>query len=429
MLIAVKFVEGSADTIEGLILPFGGPMGGRDLTGTFFTKETDFCRDWFPDGGRPGLYRHGFDPAMKTAVIGREIGGRDDDKGHWLQAQLDTSAEYWGEIRELVDQGKLFLSSGAVDHLVDVKEATGEIRRWPWVEWSLTTKPANPDQPAVREHGRMLPGYAVKSFDAIEHLRVLGVAIPAAVKGWMPDGTTPATLDDGDFAWLSTKYKAGDESKTDGRKFPYKLHGKVDPDGWKAAWAYIAKADDAQFDGGPSKSATIKKLLADKPKGIDTAAKKDFSDAAWDASTGAYTLANLLALLGDEADETDQAAMLRVCIDALQRWITAETAEIGTPGDVADSGAFLEVHAVREGKRNSTSDASLLAGAHDNIATVLGMDCMPGSAAKSLDAERPRGLAIAASTGPQPMSDEAVEQLKQRLAGVAVSAAREVLGR
>jgi hypothetical protein len=425
MLFAVKFIDGSDDVIEGLILPYGGPMGGKDLTGTFFTKETDFCLDWFPEGGRPGLYRHGFDPTTKQDVIGREIGGRDDERGHWLQAQLDASYAYAEQIKELVRQGKLFLSSGAVDHLTEVKESTGEILRWPWIEWSLTPKPANPDQPAVREHGRELPGYAVKSFDAIEHLRVLGVAIPAAVKGWMPDGTTPAMLDDGDFAWLSAKYKAGDESKTDGRKYPYRIHGRVDPDGWRAAWSFIAKADDAQFDGGPSKAATIKKLLADKPKGINVA-KKD-SEAAWDASTGASTLSNLLALLGDEADEADQAAMLRVCIDALQRWITAETAEIGTS---ADTGAFLEVHgAVREGKRNSASDAGLLAGAHDNIATVLGLDCMPGSAAKSLDAEPPRGLAIRVSTGPEPMSAEQVEQLKQRLAGVAVTAAREVLGR
>jgi hypothetical protein len=168
--VAVKFVDGSDDTIEGLILPWGGPAGGRDLTGTMFVKDvTDFCLDWFPDGGRPGLFRHGFDKALKASVVGREIGGRDDEKGHWLQAQLDKSNEYWGEIKELVDAGKLFMSSGSVDHLVDVDAKTGAIRSWPWVEWSLVPNPANPDQPAVRE--------AFKASEAAEDASTMAYAI------------------------------------------------------------------------------------------------------------------------------------------------------------------------------------------------------------------------------------------------------------
>ena len=52
---AVRFVEEGDDWfVEGLILPFDGPINGQDLTGTHFTKSTDFCLDWHPDGGRPG---------------------------------------------------------------------------------------------------------------------------------------------------------------------------------------------------------------------------------------------------------------------------------------------------------------------------------------------------------------------------------------
>ncbi len=238
----------------------------------------------------------------------------------------------------------------------------------------------------------------------------------------MPEGTTAGDLDDGDFAWLSTKYKAGAESKTDGRKFPYKIHGKVNEGGWRAAWSFVAKADDAVFAGGPAKAATIKKLLADKPKDINTA-KKD-SEAAWDAATGASTLANLIALLGDESDEFAQAAMLRTAIDAVQRWITAETAEVGGPGDAVMS---LD-RAVKAGKRNSASDASMLAAAHDNIASVLSMDCAPDAGSgKSADIAPAPVLAIKAEAAVETISPDALESLVDGVAARGIKAVKEAL--
>lgn len=172
-LLAVKFVEGEGDgLIEGLILPYGGPRpDGNDLAGSHFTKSTDFALDWFPSGGRPGLYRHGFDPDLGLSVIGREVKSWGDDKGVWLRAQLDTSHEYWAEVKELIDQGRLFLSSGAVDHLVKATK-DGQIKVWPWVEWSLVPNPAHPEAVA----------YPVKSVDAIEHLAQAEVEVPAALK-------------------------------------------------------------------------------------------------------------------------------------------------------------------------------------------------------------------------------------------------------
>lgn len=392
---AVKFVDGSEDTIEGLILPYGGPLGGKDLTKTFFTPKTDFAMKWFPNGGRPGLYRHGFDPAVRMAVVGREVGGHDDERGHWLKAQLDASSDYAKEIAELVRAGKLFLSSGAVDHLVDVKESTGEIRSWPWVEWSLTPRPANPDQPAVAykewrrsESAGGWPGFAVKSLDAAELLGRIGVAIPKAIKSWLPTGTTQGDLDDGDFAWLSDAYKAGKQSATDGRKFPYKVHGKINEDGWKAAWAYIAKADPSDLAGGPGKSDVIKALLADKPKGVDVSSKE----------------------------------LLGLPRPLLVRGMRAYVKELAAP---------RRVIAVREGRRNSSTDASLMQQAHDNLASVLSLDCAPTGAGKEIVGSG-HVLAIKAGDGSAPDGpdlDAIRAQLAEETGSAIASAVRAAFGR
>jgi hypothetical protein len=118
-----------------------------------------------------------------------------DDKGRWLQAQLDKSHQYWAEIKELVDAGALRMSSGAVDHLVEVAAKSGAIKQWPWVEWSLVPNPANPDAVV----------YQVKSAEAVQHLVAIGLtppeplaAITPAVKGiqTFSDIQAAAVMDD-----------------------------------------------------------------------------------------------------------------------------------------------------------------------------------------------------------------------------------------
>lgn len=88
-------------------------------------------------------------------------------------------------------------------------------------------------------------------------------------RGWLPAGTTQGDLADGDFAWLSDAYKAGKESKSDGRKLPYKIHGKVNEDGWRAAWSRVHQMSAGDFAGGPSREAVMQKLMRDKPEGVD----------------------------------------------------------------------------------------------------------------------------------------------------------------
>jgi hypothetical protein len=86
-------------------------------------------------------------------------------------------------------------------------------------------------------------------------------------KGWLPAGTSKGDLADGDFAWIAHDKNLPDSAR---RKMPYKVHGKVDPDGWKAAWG-VANGGMGGMDtsGGPSIDAVKAKLLKDKPKDVN----------------------------------------------------------------------------------------------------------------------------------------------------------------
>lgn len=170
----VKFAEGTRDRIEGMLVPFGGPFKGKDLDGEFFTAKTAFELEWFGDWQRPLLYHHGLDPEIKTAVVGR-IKVTPTNKGLWMEGQLDKAYEYADAVARLVDSGTMGLSSGSVSHLIETNAKSGEIKRWPLIEGSLTPTPSNPEAKAAPVK------YAMKSADAVAHLAVLGVAAPEAI--------------------------------------------------------------------------------------------------------------------------------------------------------------------------------------------------------------------------------------------------------
>ena len=110
-----------------------------DLTGDFFTAETDFGES----DKLPVLYQHGFDIALKKRKIGAaEL--RRDDVGVWAEAQLQLRDEYEKKIFELARAGKLGWSSGAAAHVVD-REEIGKaawVKQWYLAEASLTPTPA-----------------------------------------------------------------------------------------------------------------------------------------------------------------------------------------------------------------------------------------------------------------------------------------------
>ncbi len=137
----LKFMDMDETVLEGLIAPYGGIFNGRDVQGEFFAAKTDFVLDWFP-GERPLLYQHGFDSETGVSVVGRMKIGPRTDEGLWMRSQLDIRGQYFKAIQELVKARGLDLSSGTMKHLVQV-DKSGEIKRWPLIEGSLTPTPAN----------------------------------------------------------------------------------------------------------------------------------------------------------------------------------------------------------------------------------------------------------------------------------------------
>lgn len=113
--------------------------GGKDLEGEYFTPETEFCLDWYPQ--RPVLYHHGFDETLKATAIGIIDTIKADDVGLWAEAQLDLHNQYLEAVQALIDKGVLGWSSGALPQGVD-KDYDGRIKCWPLIEGSLTPTPA-----------------------------------------------------------------------------------------------------------------------------------------------------------------------------------------------------------------------------------------------------------------------------------------------
>lgn len=169
-VLALKFV--GPDTVEGLAIPWGSPAN-RDLDGEYFTPTTDLCLDWFGKSGRPALYDHGMDDDLKSETIGRQVDYEVRDEGLWAQAQLSRNARYRKAVDQLIGEGALGYSSGAMGHLA-TKSASGEITRWPWVELSLTPIPSYPGT-TVRY---------VKSAALMAHLEAAGDAFGEAPEEW-----------------------------------------------------------------------------------------------------------------------------------------------------------------------------------------------------------------------------------------------------
>lgn len=186
---AVKSV--GKDLIEGPAFLFN-----KDLVGERFTPETDLCIEWFGKSGRPLLYEHGLDDSMKAALIGRQVDYEQRDEGIWAQSQLDVGARYRKAIDGLIDRGALSYSGGGMAHLA-TKSRSGDLKRFPWVELSLTPTPMNPANEGV---------YYVKSALAIQHLADVNIAIPAPLKAAL------AALDE----WADSR---DDDGLPDGLKF------------------------------------------------------------------------------------------------------------------------------------------------------------------------------------------------------------------
>jgi HK97 family phage major capsid protein len=138
-LYAVKALD-DRGRIGGYLVVWGDGAR-RDLHGEYFTPDTDLGLDWYPR--RPVLYHHGLDGELGPVMIGQIEVMQPDDRGVWVEAQLDLRQQWARSVLDLVQQGALGWSSGSLPHLVEVA-GDGYIRRWPVVEGSLTPTPAEP---------------------------------------------------------------------------------------------------------------------------------------------------------------------------------------------------------------------------------------------------------------------------------------------
>lgn len=207
----VKFAEGSDTIIEGYGVPFG-----LDLDGQQFSAKTDRCHEWFPKGGRPILYHHGFNDAIKMTPVGWEISTEPRDEGDWVRAELDKASKYYARVSKLVSEGKVGWSSAAPDHKVKIAR-TGEIEVWPVIEYSLTPTPAKPNNVA----------FAMKSAQAVEVLESAKAEIPDPLADieHTHDDTEPVSLADqssqvlgGLKAWVERMEERSDFRAKSGRE-------------------------------------------------------------------------------------------------------------------------------------------------------------------------------------------------------------------
>lgn len=161
----VKLLDEDQGVLEGLAIPFGGPaFGNKDLQQEYFDSGTNFALDWFPNEGRPVLYEHGIDKGPRYEVIGRQIAKRfDPQTGIWAKAQIDKAHRYANVILEMAKVGLIGFSSGTLAQLRRVTTG-GKIVDWPWVELSLTPRPANP--------------YTLIAPEAVKHLAAVDLELP-----------------------------------------------------------------------------------------------------------------------------------------------------------------------------------------------------------------------------------------------------------
>ena len=237
----VKFADGSDTIIEGYGVPFG-----LDLDGQQFTPETDRCHEWFPKGGRPILYDHGFNKTIKMAPVGWELSTEQREEGDWVRAELDKASKYYNRVKQLVDEGKVGWSSAAPDHKAKVAK-DGRIETWPVIEYSLTTTPAKPN----------LVAFAMKSAQAVEVLNSAKGEIPDAfadIEQTPESDTEPVSLADhseqvlaGMKAWVERMEERSDFRMKVGREL-----SKANIDALRAAYqtigALLEKADKPSED-------------------------------------------------------------------------------------------------------------------------------------------------------------------------------------
>ncbi len=195
MRLEIKRVTNDYAVVAG----YGVVFGGHDLEGDFFTPETDFRLELVQQ--KPVFYDHTLDEPQRE--LGHVIKIVRDERGLWVEAQLDRFRDYVDEVLRLIEQGALGWSSGSVAHLV--RRANGMVKSWPIVEFSLTPQPCEPRTVGVQrvkseakggamsEQGLLTVEEQIKALsDQVSHLLAYAQEAPAIRRAGVisPDGGT-----------------------------------------------------------------------------------------------------------------------------------------------------------------------------------------------------------------------------------------------
>jgi hypothetical protein len=125
------------DEILVLGLPYGGPNGGKDDHGQFFSPLTDFM-DGVLDNP-PVMYTHGASNGFDSEPVGQTLGRWYDQYGGWYKVKLDPLSPRYSQLIESKNRGSLYASTGVVPAAFHVADS-GHIDTWLVGELSLVDK-------------------------------------------------------------------------------------------------------------------------------------------------------------------------------------------------------------------------------------------------------------------------------------------------
>lgn len=151
-------------------------FGGEDLSGEFFTKNTEIKSAYTDLGLLYVDFEHGFDVDDTGNDENNVLGLVDwktakiDDKGVFVERVLSRRSDYVQFLEELINAGVMGTSSQAVSGKT-VKKSNGEIIEWPLMRDSLTVTPMEPRM--IGENVLTAAKSLVEMFPASKSLREL----------------------------------------------------------------------------------------------------------------------------------------------------------------------------------------------------------------------------------------------------------------
>lgn len=126
--------EVGPDEILVLGLPYGGPNGGKDDHGQFFSPLTEFM-DGVLDNP-PVMYTHGTTNGFEAEPVGSTTGRWYDQRGGWFKVKLDPSSSRYAQMIEANRKGTLRASTGVIPAAYHAEDS-GHIDTWLAGELSL----------------------------------------------------------------------------------------------------------------------------------------------------------------------------------------------------------------------------------------------------------------------------------------------------